>query len=67
MIHPHRFVESFYSERARPYPTGSHLTLSAYYLGGRVSKLASYPLVTTLFASLRGFLHSRIAFISNLF
>ena len=34
--------------------------------GGRVYKLASCPLVPTLFASLRGFLHSRTALLSNL-
>jgi hypothetical protein len=60
------FVGSLYSERARPYPTGSRLTLSADYMGGRVSKLASYPLATTLFAFLRGSLHLRIAFVSFL-
>jgi hypothetical protein len=38
----------------------SGVTLNCCRLG-RVSKLSSYPLATTLFASLRGSLHLRIA------
>jgi hypothetical protein len=41
--HPGRLaglVESLYSERARPYSTGSRLTLSAYYSRGTIVHLS---------------------------
>ena len=34
MIHPHRFVETLYSEVPTALSTGSHLTLSADYCWG---------------------------------
>ena len=40
MIHPHRFVETLYSEVPTALSTGSHLTLSAYYSLGNSGLLA---------------------------